>query len=245
MTSGTKASLLLVEDNEMLREELCHYLTYEGYEVRGVDCGRDMNAALSQGMADVLILDVNLPEEDGLEIARRVKASMPGIGIVMLTARVRSLDRFEGYASGADVFLTKPTRPEELLAVLNNLLARIRPPRSVPGWRLDVAGRQIRSPLDAVLRLTPTEVILLRELAFFGRCVEHGTLIACLGNDNESDAINKARIEVLVSRLRAKLEALPADGFRIKAVRGQGYQLGFPLVLENLPEQRRRGSVVA
>lgn len=244
--TGPKGSIILVEDNQLLREELQEFLSEEGYTVRGVDCGRDLNAALMQGRADILILDLNLPEEDGLEIARRIKLSMPALGIIILTARVRSVDRLEGYVAGADIFLTKPTRPEELLTVVNNLLSRIRPHGSDAAdasWRLDVAGMRLHGPAGLPLSLTQTEIILLTELAFFGRCVDHQTLIARLGDMDQSDKVNKARIEVLVSRLRSKLEAIPLDGFHLKAVRGQGYQLGFALNVTNLPETAPQANV--
>ena len=238
MTSA-KGSIVLVEDYVTLREELQEFLTAEGYTVRGVDCGSDLSRVLLQGHTDLIILDLNLPEEDGLEIARRIKSSMPTVGLIILTARVRSIDRLESYVAGADVYLTKPTRPEELLTVVNSLLKRLRPEsfeRSAQPWRLDVAGLCVVAPNGTQLKLTQTEVVLMAELADFGRCVDHHRLNSRIGNVNQSDEVNKANLEVLVSRLRSKLRVIPLDGFHLKAVRNKGYQLGFQLTVSNLPE---------
>jgi DNA-binding response OmpR family regulator len=236
-----KASLILVEDNHALREELAHFLKEEGYAVQGVDCGAELNQVLASSQPDILILDLNLPEEDGASIARRIRAAMPQVGIVMLTARVRSIDRLEGYTAGADVFLTKPTRPEELSAVLANLLGRLRrqPHRQDPaGWQIDVKAMALHSPSGAHLALTRAEVILLREMALSGQVAEHGRLMDLLGDESQPEKVNKARVEVLVSRLRGKLEAHAADGLTIRAVRGRGYQLSMPVEVKNLPAPR-------
>ncbi len=124
---GTRVpSVVVVEDNETLRDELVLYLSEEGFAVRGVGGGgQELNEAIEALPTDILILDLNLPGEDGISITRRIRRSLPTVGIIMLTARLRSTDRLEGYASGADVYLTKPTRPEELVAVVRNLF---------PGW---------------------------------------------------------------------------------------------------------------
>ncbi|MDO8300703.1 response regulator transcription factor [Lacisediminimonas sp.] len=238
MSRGSKASVILVEDNEALRNELALFLTDEGYAVRGVDCGSELNLALASGCADILILDLNLPEEEGISITRRIRSALPHIGIVILTARVRSVDRLDGYAAGADVFLTKPTRPDELIAVLNNLLVRIKAPGAAPNWQLDVSAMALQSPAGEQIVLTRAEVVLLREMALTGQCVEHDRLIALLGDDAQPEKVNKARIEVLISRLRSKLDVHASQGLTIRALRGQGYQLSLPLLLKNLPVVR-------
>ncbi len=97
-------SLIVVEDNETLRQELVLYLAEEGFRVRGVDGGAELNQAIQEQATDILILDLNLPEEDGISITRRIRQALPNIGIIMLTARLRSTDRLEGYAAGADVY---------------------------------------------------------------------------------------------------------------------------------------------
>ena len=119
-------SVILVEDNVTLRRELVHYLSEEGFAVRGVGSGEELNLALKSGHADIAILDLNLGDEDGISITRRLRRALPGMGIVILTGRARSSDRLEGYASGADVYLTKPTQPAEIVAVVRNLFSRLK-----------------------------------------------------------------------------------------------------------------------
>lgn len=231
----THPSIIIVEDNETLREELALYLTEEGFAVRGVDCGADLNAALDAQSADILILDLNLPHEDGISIIARMRGAFPALGIIVLTARVRSADRIEAYTAGADVYLSKPTRPEELAAVGRNLFGRLKPGAGAAQWQLDVAALALRAPSGAEIGLTGGETRLLKELAFSGQCIDHATLVARLGDELQSEKTNRARIEVLVSRLRAKLAAHADGGLDIKALRGRGYQLSCPLAVKNLP----------
>ena len=131
-------AVLLVEDNIALREALQDQLSYSGFAVRGVGDGQELNQALAIAVPDVVVLDLNLPDEDGLSIAKRLRQALPQIGIVMLTARVRSIDRQEGYESGADVYLTKPVKPSELTTVLQTLCRRMAPLVSPDSWLLQI-----------------------------------------------------------------------------------------------------------
>lgn len=227
-------SVIVVEDNETLRDELVLFLSEEGFTVRGVGCGEELNRAILAQPIDILILDLNLPEEDGISITRRIRQSLPTVGIILLTARVRSTDRLEGYATGADVYLTKPTRPDELVAVVKNLFARLGAKTDPLQWQLDMAGLMLHSPQGARIELTGTEARLLQELAVNGQFLDHAALLSHFGDAAQSEKINKARLEVLISRLRTKLGPHIGSGFDIRALRGRGYQLGFVLVVKNL-----------
>lgn len=190
--------------------------------------------AIIQLAADILILDLNLPEEDGISITRRIRRSLPSTGIILLTARVRGADRLEGYATGADVYLTKPTRPEELVAVVNNLIARLGLGAAPQQWQLDMAGFILHTPCGGRIELTASEAHLLKELAMNGQFLDHAGLLARFGDAAQTDKVNKGRLEVLISRLRSKLGPHLGGADDIRAVRGQGYQLGFALVVKNL-----------
>lgn len=227
-------SVIVVEDNLTLRHELVLFLSEEGFDVRGVGTGEELNQALQARHADILILDLSLPAEDGISITRRIRNALPEVGIIILSARVRSTDRLEGYATGADVYLTKPTRPDELAAVVKNLFGRIGSPIEPVQWKLDMAGLILHSPTGANIMLTGSEALLLKALALNGQFMDHSALMARFGDEELSEKINKARIEVLISRLRTKLGPYMGEGFDIKALRGRGYQLGFLLVVENL-----------
>jgi DNA-binding response OmpR family regulator len=227
-----KASLILVEDNERLREELENYLRDEGFDVRGVDGGQTLNQALLERRADVLILDLNMAGEDGISIAKRMRISSPEVGIVMLTARVQSIDKQNGYQSGADVYMTKPARPAELVAALRNLLARLAPQVKQTQWILDTTLLSIRFQQTTSIALTIAEAKLLKTLALNNACVELEELQLVLDHQSEDAAKNKLRLEVLISRLRSKLSPYMGEFNPIKSVRGRGYQLCMPLAIE-------------
>lgn len=234
LDSAKVPSVVVVEDNETLRDELVLYLSEEGFFVRGVGSGQELNEALEASPTDILILDLNLPEEDGISITRRIRRSLPAVRIIVLTARLRSTDRLEGYASGADVYLTKPTRPEELVAVVRNLFARLGVRVDPAPWEIDMAGSTLHSPQGLQIELTANEARLLMALTVNGQFLDHAALLSRFGGEAQSEKINKARIEVLISRLRSKLGPHISQGFDIRAVRGQGYQLGFVLVVKNM-----------
>jgi len=222
--------VVFVEDNETMRDELVHYLRSEGFDVTGLGDGFELNGYLKNDQPHILILDLNLQFEDGINIARRMRTSYPEIRIVMLTGRVQGSHRLEGYEAGADVYLTKPTRPGEILAVLKNISRRYQSEVAAEVvWKLDVSRYLLTSTHGHSAGLTNSEVRLLRELAISSDCVPHGQLMALFGDEMVDEKTIKARIEVLVSRLRAKLRALGSEPLDIRVLRGQGYQPTFAL----------------
>lgn len=221
-------SIVVVEDNELLREEMVCFLSRPGWVAHGVDCGEELSNWLMTNKVDVAILDVNLPYEDGYSIAKRLRASHPEIGIVMLTARVRPSDRNDGYQAGADVYLSKPTHTQELIAVIDNLGRRLRKPPT-PSYVLDLLNRTLRSPASIICNLTPSELKLLEILAMApGREVEVEFLIAGLAQREDKD-ISKEGLATLISRLRSKCKQTIGVDNLVVANRGVGYQLTVPL----------------
>ena len=219
------ASLVLVEDNDSLREELENYLTDEGFDVRGVDSGESLNQTLLIRPADILILDLNMAEEDGISICKRIRKSLPEVGILMLTARVMSSDKLAGYESGADIYMTKPARPAELAAALRNLYNRLMPKQAQAKWVLDTKLLSIRNPNKASIAITLAEAKLLKLLAMNNEYVDLETIQTYLQEENLESAKFKLRLEVLISRLRTKIDVQPERINPIKSVRGRGYQL--------------------
>lgn len=226
-----KNSVILVEDNIALREALAHHLTDAGFSTRGVCDGQELNQALAISMPDVIVLDLNLPEEDGLSICKRVRQAFPTIGIVMLTARVRSIDRHEGYDSGADVYLTKPVNPAEITTVLQTLCRRISPPVDAPSWTLNVSSLQLVSPAQEIIKLTVSEAKLVQELALSGELLSMSRLIEVFGDIDLPEPTNKLRIEQVVSRVRRKMDVLLGGQPSIKAVTRLGYKLFVRVVI--------------
>jgi DNA-binding response OmpR family regulator len=225
-------SVILVEDNISLREALEHHLVDAGFLIWGVGDGQELNQELAISKPDVIVLDLNLPQEDGISIAKRVRLAYPSMGIVMLTARVRSIDRHEGYDSGADVYLTKPVNPSELTTVLQNLCRRISPQVDNQVWSLHLAALQLVSPAKEVIKLTVSEAKLVQELALSGDLLSMSRLIEVFGDIDLPEPTNKLRIEQVVSRVRRKMDVLLGGQPSIKAVTRLGYKLFVPVVIE-------------
>jgi DNA-binding response OmpR family regulator len=228
-----KPAVLLVEDNYRLSEELKLYLTEEGFDVRCADCGEAMDQALKKRTADVLILDLNLPEEDGISIVKRIRTSLPEVRVLILTARTMSSDKVMGYESGADVYMTKPARPAELAAAVKNLYGRMTPTTSQDRWILNTKMMTLQFNKLPPISLTYMENELLKILALNQGSVHIDTIQTMLldeGLDSEEGSARfKFRLEVLISRLRAKLKPHLGDINPIKSVRGKGYQISFEL----------------
>jgi len=225
-------SIILVEDNIALREALEDHLLSAGFDVRGLGDGHELNIELQSFKPDVVVLDLNLPEEDGLSISKRLRKAYPGIGIVMLTARVRSIDRHEGYDSGADVYLTKPVKPDELTTVLQTLCKRITPPDTQSTWKLSMNSLQLTTPSSEIIKLTVSETNLVYELALSGELLNMSRLIEVFGDIDLEENTNKLRIEQIISRVRKKIEPFLDSKPGIKAVTRMGYKLFLPISIE-------------
>ena len=234
MTNTNAISVMIVEDNARLRGELSDYLRDEGFIVTAVSDGEELNTALEFNMPSIVILDLNLAGEDGIAIAKRLRSALPSMGVIILTARVRSIDRNEGYTAGADVYLTKPTSPDEIVQVINNLQRRLAPAEVPQGWVLDTEKSLIHLEDGNQLALTSLETLLIKELVLHGKYISHDDLIYYLGDHNESGEYNKSRIEVLISRIRKKVGLITDSNSFIKVIRGRGYQLIKPITLKNL-----------
>lgn len=219
--------VVVVEDHDLVRDELVAFLSRPGVQVRGVDCGEALDAMLRQRSTDILVLDLNLPNEDGLSICQRMRESFPDMGIVMLTARVMPSDKTSGYQHGADVYLTKPANVGELEAVVANLGRRIRR-RVANGLQLDMPRLQLTLAQGKTVGLTLLEARLLYELATAPeRKLGTDSLVLRLDPRHNTPQLRN-NLPVAISRLRQKMQAgaqEPLGAETIKAVRGYGYQL--------------------
>lgn len=226
----TDLVIVVVEDNVLLREEMQGFLTRPGSVAHGVDCGEDLNVWLQSHTPDIVILDVNLPYEDGYSIARRLRDSHPDVGIIMLTARVRHSDRTQGYESGVDVYLTKPTHTNELIAVIENFRRRLRP---IPeaSLRLEQHTRELLGPNNARCQLTLNEQRLLELLILSpSRAADLAYLLeAMAGRDHLP--ITREALAVLISRLRHKIKDSLAIEHLLVTDRRLGYRLSQPIRL--------------
>jgi DNA-binding response OmpR family regulator len=193
----------IVEDHEILREELGKSLTQAGHEVFSADCGDALNDILIQTKIHVLIVDLNLPDEDGLSIVTRVKKAAPDIGIIILSARIRGSDRTEGYKAGADVYITKPTRSEEIIYAVQNLSTRVHQDAlDEKKWILDTKKLVLISPENNIIDLSNSEYLALSLLALSGN-VNLYQFQEVL--NSKSKDLSREQLENLMSRIRKKI----------------------------------------
>lgn len=231
MNTATPQRILVVDDDEALRGLLTDYLTASGFVVDSAVDGTQMRERIASALPDAVVLDLMLPGEDGLTLARELRRSSD-LPILMLSARGEEIDRVVGLEVGADDYLPKPFSPRELLARLRALLRRARgsgagaaaAPNHVHrfgpfsldtrAWRLTRDGAEVS--------VSSGEIELLRLF------VEHPNRV--LSRDNlidrlkgyERDAFDRS-IDVRVTRLRRKIETDPSRPIYIRTVRGEGY----------------------
>ncbi|WP_377272624.1 response regulator transcription factor [Peterkaempfera sp. SMS 1(5)a] len=232
---GSAVRVLVVDDEPDLVEVLCGVLRYEGWQVRGAADGTTAVAAAAELRPDAVVLDVMLPDVDGLEVLRRIRAVQPEVCVLFLTARDAVEDRIAGITAGGDDYVTKPFSLEEVVARLRGLLRRagMARPRSgaapVPGdgclvvgdLVMDEEAREV-SRGGEVVELSPTEFALLRFLMRNPRRVLSKAQI--LDHVWSYDFGGQAHVvELYISYLRRKIDA----GRRplIHTVRGAGYVL--------------------
>jgi two-component system phosphate regulon response regulator OmpR len=220
--------VLVVDDDASLRELLTDYLHKEGFDVSGVEDGAAMFEWLDQHQADLLILDLMLPGDDGLTLARRLRTKTD-IPIIMLSARGEDIDRIVGLEVGADDYLAKPFNPRELLARIRAVLRR-RAPAAEPEdtditvfgpYRLDVNARQLTRDGEAVT-LTGSEFDLLRIFVEHPNQMLHRDRLLDLLKGYERNPFDRS-IDVQVARLRAKIEPNKKQPRYIRTVWGRGY----------------------
>jgi DNA-binding response OmpR family regulator len=218
--------ILLIDDDERLAAMLCEYLGGFGYEVEArFDAGRGL-AALERAGFDAVLLDVGLPDLDGFEACRRIRASSD-VPVLMLTARGEETDRIVGLELGADDYLPKPFSPRELVARLRAVLRRRSAPtpqRSVLRFgRLEIDRDARRVRVDGTERpLTSHQFDLLVTLAeHAGRVLSRERLMDLVRGE-ALEAFDRS-IDVHVSRIRAAIEDDPRRPRRIVTVRGAGY----------------------
>ena len=225
-------NIIIVEDNTELREGLQEHLAQEGFRVAALEDGEQLTAAFNVNTPDAILMDLNLPNEDGIDIIKRVKRAYPRLGVVVLTGRVRSIDRKQAYEAGADVFLTKPAGADEVSTVLKTVCHRLTPVTPHSDWVLDLRGHKIVSPGGHAIALTGRECLLLHELALSAHLLSFNRLFEVLGDTNVSDNVNKIRIEQLISRVRQKMAYTLGRSPSIKVLRGKGYRLCFTVRVE-------------
>lgn len=224
--------ILFVEDDADIRALVADFLTRNGFRVSVARDARELDRLLEVSRADLLILDIMLPKEDGLSLCRRIRATS-SVPIIMLTARGSEIDRVVGLEMGADDYLTKPFSTHELLARIRALLRRAgmasRAPRlqrpahlSFAGWRLDLGARRLHSADGTAVPLTGGEFELLATFCEHPQRVLTREQLLDLTRGRAAMPFDRS-IDIQVSRLRRKIEDNPKEPLLIQTVRAGGY----------------------
>lgn len=221
-----KLNIVVVEDNNDLRELTCQVLTQEGHRVTGLACAEELEDLAGGEPADIFLIDLNLPGEDGISLSQRIRKAQPLVGIIIISARTDLDDKVTGYESGADWYITKPVVFAELTAAIRSFARRrhaakqdkISQAHALSLHKLDVTG------VLGSTKLTATEGMLLTAFARApaGK-LETWQIAEMLGV--EADEAMKSSIAVRIARLRKKLLDVGVGGVVIESIRNVGYQL--------------------
>jgi two-component system, OmpR family, response regulator len=225
--------ILIVDDDRDIRESMGEYLQGHGYEVALAENGEAMRQALAAAMPAVVLLDLNMPGEDGLSLARWLRANHD-VAIIMVTGAGEVVDRVIGLEVGADDYVAKPFDPRELRARLKSVLRRTRgegaaAPKAAAGKRvkvgrctLDLQTHQLFAPDGEELPLTGMEFDLLRVFVERPNQVLSRDQLLTHTRNREWEPFDRS-IDIRIARLRKKIEADPEKPKALKTVRGSGY----------------------
>jgi DNA-binding response OmpR family regulator len=234
--------IAVVDDEAPARDMVGDYLRMQGFEVTLCDGGASLRAAIAASTPDLIVLDLNMPEEDGLSIIRDLK-QRTHIPIIMLTATASAIDRVVGLELGADDYLAKPCELRELLARIRSVLRRSAPPPQQPAvdlpanasassaelakvrfgtkW-LDLEAQTLRDDDGNEHPLTASEYSLLKAFAANPKRVLSRERLLDLANARDAEAFDRA-IDLRIMRIRRKIEPDPARPSIIRTIRGGGY----------------------
>jgi two-component system, OmpR family, response regulator len=229
---STLTHILVVDDEPGIRELIQTYLGKEGYRVSAAENGEALRRVMAEETVDLVILDLGLPQEDGLSLARYLREHYD-VAVIIVTGKGETVDRIVGLEIGADDYLAKPFDLRELLARVRSVLRRARrmPAREASkghnivrfaGWRLDLESRQLFSPEGKDVLLTTGEFTLLSIFVCHPNRVLSRDKLLELTHQREAGPFDRS-IDVKVGRLRRKLEINPEQPVLIKSVRAAGY----------------------
>lgn len=229
MEEALNAHLLVVDDDDGLRNLLEQYLTGNGFTVSLAASSSEMDEVLTQAQPDLVILDLMMPGEDGLSIARRLRANT-AVPIIMLSARGEDIDRIVGLEVGADDYLAKPFNPRELLARIRAVLRRKQTPTAPNAanettrfvdFELDVAAQRLTKS-GVEVNLTTAEFAILQIFTSHPNRVLSRDQLMDMLKGYDRDPFDRS-IDVRVTRLRRKIEPNPTEPVYIRTIWGQGY----------------------
>jgi two-component system, OmpR family, response regulator len=232
--------VLVVDDDLAMREMLAEYLESENFKVSTVTDGEAMSGVLRDTVVDLIILDMRLGQEDGLDIMRRLGSPPPAPVIVVTGHRPGEADRILGLELGADDYVTKPFSPRELLARIRAVLRRSDAARQrshskarharyrFAGWEMEMRARRLTSPKGKVVALTAGEFNLLAAFLRSPEQILSREQLLAASRVHDEEVFDRS-IDVQILRLRRKLEADPSEPKLIATERGVGYRFAVPV----------------
>lgn len=231
MVYSKKLSILVVEDDDQVRLAIADALCLVGHDVSSVDCAESVAELSNRIQLDIAIIDVNLPDETGFSLAKRLRVSQPKLGIIMLSASSETNSRSIGYESGADIYLAKPIQMNVLISAINAVKRRLSLDElaSQSDLKLDTQTMTLRWKSDKI-EVSNAEGTLLLAFANAPQKVLKNSDISTI-LEIENGPKTKALIELRMSRLRKKIPQVKELHKPIRSIHGQGYQLCVPLII--------------
>lgn len=226
------AEIFIVDDEPGLRSMIEDYLTVHGFNVSGAEGGSALDRLMAAKRPDIILLDVNMPGENGLSIVRRLRGASERMGIIMLTSNADEASILAALGQGADDYLVKPFQVRELLARVRSVLrrlpgsstdvARVRPSLALGRFRLDVEGKRLLDPKGVEIEISIMEYELLEAFARHPQQVLTRERLCELAHGRQLGVADRS-VDIRIARLRKKLETDPARPGMLKTVRGEGY----------------------
>lgn len=211
--------VLLLEDEQALREEMSDYLRGQGFDLTDVGSIRQFRQFFFSATYDLVVIDRMLPDGDGLELVSELREEGHRCGILVLTARDSSQDRIGGYRSGADHYITKPVRLDELAAVIQSMAWRILPSEN---WWLESFTASLVSPKSVKIKLTSQEFQFLETLGNISpKPLSRNQIAVALGKDLTS--YDPRSLDAMVMRLRKKVSEHTEEVLPLRTHHGSGY----------------------
>jgi len=225
MNTGTMPSprVLVVEDETEILESMVTFMNLEGIEAAGVPSLSAAKGWIAAHPIDIVVVDLGLPDGDGLQWIEEQRQTLAGKGIIICSARGQASDRIEGARRGADLYLVKPVALEELCLLIKNLMGRLGESVSSPReWVLNKLSWTLQAPNGSQIELTRSEMTLLTELAMAdGQAVSRDQIVRHLGHQPET--YDWRRMEIMTRRLRNKVSDTMGCELPLKTVHRFGY----------------------
>jgi DNA-binding response OmpR family regulator len=238
VSSVPRPHVLIVDDDEAVRQLVDQYLVQNDFRVSGASRGAELMGVLGGQVVDLVLLDLRLAGEDGMQLLRQLRTHSQ-IPVIILTGRTEEADRVMGLELGADDYLTKPFSPRELLARIRTVLRRTHAGQEVhgapvcrayrlPGWELNLRTRRLTAEDGTQVALSNGEFNLLAALLVSANRVVTRDQLIEMSRRYDNEVYDRA-VDVQILRLRRKLERNPAEPHIIVTERGAGYRIAVPV----------------